>query len=397
LVYDFADLVKDAREKKIQLNATAATQKMIGNFLNESIDFRGKGDLSNDGLPVSSLIDFLQKNFDAVTRGKSKKEIAFATKLIGNVDRVADHLYLATFRSIKQRISCVYGVVKDTKNKRIILVFRGSETGNDWYTNIQIILKEMHTPKLIREKMEKPLNESVSVHQGFYNYLFNNSQIEEVDGIQRYEQIRKDVKPLLKGEEGYSLYVTGHSLGGALATLMSFKLAGSNKEWIPRPVTAVTYASPYTGNDGYRKAFGQCEKDGLLRHLRIALPEDLITEIPALGVGRLNFLTKHVGINLQLKKHKSYSIQHHTLSNFGTALRQFPVKASLLQFLYHPVGNPHSLQRYYNRLIDVRDDLTELQLDDLYQDNAIVSKEFTQTYAKLEVITDDTPEAPIDE
>ena len=47
------------------------------------------------------------------------------------------------------------------------------------------------------------------------------------------------------------------SLGGALATMFSFKLAGAGpkRDWVPRPLTCITYAAPFTGTGGYRAAF----------------------------------------------------------------------------------------------------------------------------------------------
>ena len=48
-----------------------------------------------------------------------------------------------------------------------------------------------------------------------------------------------------------------YSLGGALATMFSFKLAGAGlkRDWVPRPLTCITYAAPFSGSSGYRDAF----------------------------------------------------------------------------------------------------------------------------------------------
>ena len=46
-----------------------------------------------------------------------------------------------------------------------------------------------------------------------------------------------------------------HSLGGALAALFSFKLAGGDEKDIPKPVTCVTWAAPFTGSNNFRIAY----------------------------------------------------------------------------------------------------------------------------------------------
>ena len=51
------------------------------------------------------------------------------------------------------------------------------------------------------------------------------------------------------------IVVSPISLGGALASMFAFKLAGENNDWLPRPITCISFASPYNGSDGYRKAF----------------------------------------------------------------------------------------------------------------------------------------------
>lgn len=57
---------------------------------------------------------------------------------------------------------------------------------------------------------------------------------------------------------GYKIYVTGHSLGGALSSLCAFQIAaeaakeGSN---IPTPINNISIASPYIGDECFRKSF----------------------------------------------------------------------------------------------------------------------------------------------
>jgi Lipase (class 3) len=102
--------------------------------------------------------------------------------------------------------------------------------------------------------------------------------------------------------------VTGHSLGGALATLFGFAAAAEPDTAIPKPVTVVSFASPYVGDESFRSAHQVLESTGRLRHVRVTAHKDLIPLVPKVafkwnvfdvkaGVGSL---FKHVGMNLRL-------------------------------------------------------------------------------------------------
>ena len=49
-----------------------------------------------------------------------------------------------------------------------------------------------------------------------------------------------------------------NSLGGALASMSAFKLAGMAEDWIPKPISCVTFASPIIGTDQFGAAFEVC-------------------------------------------------------------------------------------------------------------------------------------------
>ena len=97
-----------------------------------------------------------------------------------------------------------------------------------------------------------------------------------------------------------SFIFVSNSLGGALATLFSFRLAGSDgmeKKGIPFPLICMTYASPYVGDSNFRKAFEQLETKGRLRHIRVSNQNDAVPVLPPGGY-------QHTGINLHLKDQK---------------------------------------------------------------------------------------------
>ena len=108
------------------------------------------------------------------------------------------------------------------------------------------------------------------------------------------------------------LYITGYSQGGALATLFAFLAAAEPDAIIPKPVTCVSIASPYVGDESFRMAHQMLEGLGKLRHVRVSNHKDVVTASPKIsfrwsfygskddGGGHVGSLFKHVGMNLRL-------------------------------------------------------------------------------------------------
>lgn len=97
----------------------------------------------------------------------------------------------------------------------------------------------------------------------------------------------------------YALYVTGHSLGGALAQLLAFMLAGMKEaEFIPRPVISVTFASPVVGNEEFCLTHQDLEKEGKLKHIRVSNDHDVVPGSPGFGYTQ-------TGVNIHVKDTKA--------------------------------------------------------------------------------------------
>lgn len=74
--------------------------------------------------------------------------------------------------------------------------------------------------------------------------------------------------------------VTGHSLGGALATLCAYDVAHLDwKGGKKAPVVAVTWASPRVGN----KAFKESMNEMVASHVRVANKGDIVPTVPKIG------------------------------------------------------------------------------------------------------------------
>ena len=85
------------------------------------------------------------------------------------------------------------------ESKGVVIAFRGSDNWQDWLTNL-LALKSLWTGR----EMRLP---GVRIHTGF-RQAYNNVRTQILDAI-----------TVIKPEH---VYVTGHSMGGALATLAAF-------------------------------------------------------------------------------------------------------------------------------------------------------------------------------
>ena len=105
-----------------------------------------------------------------------------------------------------------------------VLSFRGTEKGvNDWITNLNILQKETPIPGTKHEAL---------IHSGFQR-AFNSVKL----------AILSKLTPLTDG--GSTLYLTGHSLGGALALIATRDIARGSHG------SCYTFGSPRVGRFGF--------------------------------------------------------------------------------------------------------------------------------------------------
>jgi hypothetical protein len=155
------------------------------------------------------------------------------------------------------------GITLNDYDKRICVVFRGSESLYDWYYDLNV--------KKIK------LKDNIMVHSGFYRQLFDSNV---------YKDIVNEVKKQLEINPDYAIYITGHSLGSALSTLFGYLLSNE----ISNNIIVVSFASPRIGNDDWKKSF---ESKKNLTHYRVTNNRDIVTAFPLYDY-------KHVGHNIRL-------------------------------------------------------------------------------------------------
>lgn len=149
---------------------------------------------------------------------------------------------------------------------------------------------------------------------------------------QAYESIAKDVEEsILKLDDKLPLYVTGHSLGAALATVATQRME-HNPRIRERIAACYTFGSPRVGNSHYDLEF----KSPIYR---VVNTTDIVTVIPLLAMGYI-----HIG-DVRFLGAKAGEFQ-----------RGVPLFRRLYLFLltavkfFSPVVNDHAIVEYRRKL-----------------------------------------------
>mmetsp|Transcript_2875 Transcript_2875/g.4634 ORF Transcript_2875/g.4634 Transcript_2875/m.4634 type:complete len:175 (+) Transcript_2875:166-690(+) len=148
------------------------------------------------------------------------------------------------------------------------------------------------------------------------------------------------------------------------------------------PVTCITFAAPRVGNLAFAKAFQYLERNRKVRCLRVANDKDIFPTIPKTGTKNMcgitlfgDFLYRHVGILLTLKKDGTYTITYpqHYRHPLQLLLRDWTGRAnsrkeSMLRLICQEnLAQSHSCQEYWTRLNWCSEELKEMDLHEQYK------------------------------
>jgi len=109
-----------------------------------------------------------------------------------------------------------YAIAVDQKLERVLVVFRGAITKADWRAVTKFAFETVPNP--VQESFEGK-SKNIKVYTGFYQYLFRKRKD---TGTTKYDEIANLAHKYGREKIGknYKLFVTGHSLGGALTVCM---------------------------------------------------------------------------------------------------------------------------------------------------------------------------------
>ena len=241
-------------------------------------------------------LPLLVYDYNKLFRFRSVAEIgANPTKHLAQLSTYAPNGKVKLFIDDKES-GLQVGITKSVTQKRICVVFRGSDERVDWYHNVLVLKRPI-------------IGDGVYVHRGFHKQLYDNDN---------YKRITEALQREIGSEPSFDVYVLGHSLGGGLSTLFGYLFSLETD----RPVQVLSFASPRVGNKRFKGAF---ESRPNLRHYRFTNKRDLVPAIPIIRY-------HHVGEHIQMDGtrcrrgngntlFKSWSIKDHDINEYFTSLQ----------------------------------------------------------------------------
>ncbi len=183
-------------------------------------------------------------------------------------------------------LECI--IYKNIKDKRYVIIFRGTESPEDWKNNLNIF--------------KFKINKDITVHNGYYKQLMYNNSYEVIKNV-----INKCNKP------NFEWWLTGHSAGGSLAILCSYLLSQDFKD---KKFKVVSLANPKVGGSLFANTYN---KNNNIDCWRIVYDKDIVPMFPPIGY-------KHVGELIKIipkykgKRRLMSIISDHHIDNYVSGL-----------------------------------------------------------------------------
>lgn len=186
-------------------------------------------------------------------------------------------------------------ILADLVENALYIVFRGSEKKRtDWMTNFNFAQEQVYP-------YEGESKSHARMHRGF---------------VSAYFSVRESIHAYIKTHTTPRIIVTGHSLGGALATLCAVDLQYNFPKQIH--IEIYTFGAPRVGNAGFQESFNE----RVPRSYRIIYGMDIVPALPRVWQGY-----RHVDTEVRLGSRWSWNfvsqrLEDHQISNYINALKE---------------------------------------------------------------------------
>lgn len=210
------------------------------------------------------------------------------------VESKAEMVWLSDWHTSHE---CTWAISIDREKEEVLLSFRGASSKSDWAHAFDT--KDTSTSNPIKEDYpKKPRN--IQLHGGFHKYLF---RVRKDTDTTKYDEIVSKVIYYrnLIGDD-VKIRVTGHSLGGALATIFSLYASTDDRLTANGAIETVTFGSPHVGGYKFADAVRHQEDTGKLRLAKFRVVGDAVTHLPPtlFSMSKRGAKYFHNGINITL-------------------------------------------------------------------------------------------------
>lgn len=182
----------------------------------------------------------------------------------------------------------VYGIFHT--EEYIVISFKGTSTFEDVISDITVIQ--------IDDKYSIP----GKIHKGFHDMILGNNVCEDINNSIN--------KLILDNDKIHVIYITGHSMGASISSIMYAYLKVNTKI----KLELITYGCPKVGNKQFSKTSDKTNT------IRVINGNDLITKVPYSLYGFLNYVHPQNRLDIGKKTTCFYSIEDHHILNYYNSL-----------------------------------------------------------------------------
>lgn len=238
--------------------------------------------------------------------------------------------------TVDAMLVCSTTYILQSRNRDVVIVaYRGTEFSNiiSWLVDINVHARDQAVLELGRSGYE--------AHVGFYRnvratrfevlrtlqYAMARRPLEEVDTFRE----RKEAPPMLApGEKPPALYITGHSLGGAMAAILAMMLM-TDPEY-REPLGALirgvyTFGQPMVGTRKLAAGYEEIDPKYRAPVVRYVFGQDPIPHLPSRDIGEFAHFGEEYRYNEAEEKwaKSGHSKQMGSILGMGAALLAFPL------------------------------------------------------------------------
>jgi hypothetical protein len=375
-------------------------------------------------LPVSNsrLLILSDKYADLLTKFRDKDYLKMEHEFRSQSSRPSSTTVLCHFIGDElAEEECAYIMGHDDYRKQIFLTFRGSITLTDWYQDFKLMISHVPNP-LAGVVEDQP--ENVGIHLGFRNYMHGppSSLVEAfgkmIPSVHTTTNVAADTSPSPDNEENGDensegtktkmdviceqlrslkekypddpIFLSGHSLGGALALITALTVAadpilGSLPDNAPPgkiPVTCLVIGNPKPGDRAFANAIHYLERKKKLLCCCFHNYLDIVPMMPP-NVALSDTGFWHPGFRLVLYKHQyelgrgdSDAPMVYTVTGccrsqglgWAWTKRFSKTSSSSKEYVTKKRINLHNFREYMDRLLNQKDELVELSFQGLYHE-----------------------------